>query len=145
MGFWGFTGWTRTLLTVSMSANGEPGMRSIQRSRRPADRTFLPAQQKGKVSISCPDCQSDLTHKSELLSSYWPSHGFGRIDAKNVTIFFSAGLFNTNLRQPGRQAQLMPKTINYSHRKRRPMVATRRALIWIEGSRFQGSGCSECA
>jgi hypothetical protein len=25
------------------------------------------------------------------------------------------------------------------------MVATRRTLIWIEGSRFQGSGCSECA
>jgi hypothetical protein len=39
----------------------------------------------------------------------------------------------------------MPKTINYSHRKRRPMGATRRTLIWIEGSRFQGSGCSECA
>ncbi len=39
----------------------------------------------------------------------------------------------------------MPRTINYSHRKRRPMVATRRALIWIEGARFQGSGCSECA
>jgi hypothetical protein len=39
----------------------------------------------------------------------------------------------------------MPKTINYAHRKRRPMVATRRTLIWIEGSDFQGSGCSECA
>lgn len=25
------------------------------------------------------------------------------------------------------------------------MVATRRTLIWTEGSRFQGSGCSECA
>jgi hypothetical protein len=25
------------------------------------------------------------------------------------------------------------------------MVATRRTQIWIEGSRFQGSGCSECA
>jgi hypothetical protein len=39
----------------------------------------------------------------------------------------------------------MPKIVNYSQRKRRPMVATRRTLIWIEGSRFQGSGCSECA
>jgi hypothetical protein len=25
------------------------------------------------------------------------------------------------------------------------MVATRRKLLWIEESRFQGSGCSECA
>ena len=25
------------------------------------------------------------------------------------------------------------------------MEATRRTMIWIEGSRFQGSGCSECA
>ena len=39
----------------------------------------------------------------------------------------------------------MPKTINYSDPKRRPMLATRRTLIWIEGSRFRGSGCSECA
>jgi hypothetical protein len=39
----------------------------------------------------------------------------------------------------------MPKIINYFHRKRRPMVAPRRSLIWIEGSHFQGSGCSECA
>jgi hypothetical protein len=39
----------------------------------------------------------------------------------------------------------MPKTINYSHRKRPPMGDTRRTLIWIKGSRFQGSGCSECA
>ena len=39
----------------------------------------------------------------------------------------------------------MPKTINYSDPKRRPMVGTRRTLIWIEGSRFRGSGCSECA
>jgi hypothetical protein len=39
----------------------------------------------------------------------------------------------------------MPKIINYSDFKRRPMVATRRKLLWIEESRFQGSGCSECA
>jgi hypothetical protein len=39
-------------------------MRSIQRSRLPADTTFLPSLKKGRVSISCPDCQSDLTHKS---------------------------------------------------------------------------------
>jgi hypothetical protein len=39
----------------------------------------------------------------------------------------------------------MHKTINYSDPKRRPMVATRRTLIWIESSRFLGSGCSECA
>jgi DNA-directed RNA polymerase subunit RPC12/RpoP len=62
--FGGFTGWTRTLLTVSMSPEGESGIRSIQRSRLPADMTFLPSRKKGKVSISCPDCQSDLAHKS---------------------------------------------------------------------------------
>ena len=39
----------------------------------------------------------------------------------------------------------MPKTINYSDPKRRPMLAKRRTLMWIEGSRFRGSGCSECA
>jgi hypothetical protein len=39
----------------------------------------------------------------------------------------------------------MLKPINYSDPKRRPMEATRRTMIWIEGSRFQGSGCSECA
>jgi hypothetical protein len=39
----------------------------------------------------------------------------------------------------------MLKTINYSDPKRRPLVATRRAMIWIEGARFQGSGCSGCA
>jgi hypothetical protein len=39
----------------------------------------------------------------------------------------------------------MPKATGDSHRKRSPMVATRRTLIWIEKSRFQGSGCSECA
>jgi hypothetical protein len=39
----------------------------------------------------------------------------------------------------------MPKIINYSLRKRRPVVAARRTLISIKGSRFQGSGCSECS
>jgi hypothetical protein len=39
----------------------------------------------------------------------------------------------------------MPKPINYSDLKRRPIVVTRRTMTWIEGSRFQGSGCSECA
>lgn len=39
----------------------------------------------------------------------------------------------------------MLKPINYSDPKRRPIVATRRTMIWIEGSRFQGSGCSECS
>jgi hypothetical protein len=39
----------------------------------------------------------------------------------------------------------MLKTINYSDPKRRPLVATRRTMISIEASRFQGSGCSECA
>lgn len=41
----------------------------------------------------------------ELLSPYWSSYVFGRIDALNVTIVFSAGVFNTDLRQPGRQGQ----------------------------------------
>ena len=39
----------------------------------------------------------------------------------------------------------MPKPINYSNLNRRPIVATRRTMTWIEESRFQGSGCSECA
>jgi hypothetical protein len=39
----------------------------------------------------------------------------------------------------------MPKPINYSDPKRRSIVATRRTMIWIEGSHFQGTGCSECA
>jgi hypothetical protein len=39
----------------------------------------------------------------------------------------------------------MPVTTNNSRRMGRPMVATRRTQIWIEGPRFQGSGCSECA
>jgi hypothetical protein len=39
----------------------------------------------------------------------------------------------------------MSKPINYSDPERRPMVATHRTMIWIKGSRFQGSGCSECA
>jgi hypothetical protein len=39
----------------------------------------------------------------------------------------------------------MPETTNNSYRMGRPMVATRRTQIWIEGPRFQGSGCSECA
>jgi len=39
----------------------------------------------------------------------------------------------------------MHEITNHSLRKGRPMVATRRKQIWIEGSRIQGSGCSECA
>jgi len=39
----------------------------------------------------------------------------------------------------------MPKITNYSHRKGGAKVAVRRTLIWIDRSRFQGSGCSECA
>jgi hypothetical protein len=39
----------------------------------------------------------------------------------------------------------MPKAINYSDPKRHPIGAARRTMIWIEGPRFQGSGCSDCA
>jgi len=39
-------------------------MRSIQRSRLSADVSSLPSLKKGKVAISCPYCQSDLTHRS---------------------------------------------------------------------------------
>jgi len=39
----------------------------------------------------------------------------------------------------------MPKPIHCSDPKRHPIMATRRTMIWIKGSRFQGSGCSECA
>jgi hypothetical protein len=39
----------------------------------------------------------------------------------------------------------MPKTAGDPHRKRSPMVAKRRTLIWTEKSWFQSSGCSECA
>jgi len=50
------------------------------------------------------------------------------------------------MNMPARESQaLVPKPINYSRRKGSPKVAVRRSLIWIEGSRFQGSGCSECA
>lgn len=37
-------------------------------------------------------------------------YGFGRIDAKNVTIVFFAGVFNTNLKQPG-----PARTMNAKH------------------------------
>jgi hypothetical protein len=36
----------------------------------------------------------------------------------------------------------MPRPIIYSDLKR---LAARRTMIWIEESRFQGTGCSECA
>jgi hypothetical protein len=39
-------------------------MGSIPRSRRSADVRTLPSLKKGKVSILCPYCQSDLTHRS---------------------------------------------------------------------------------
>ena len=39
-------------------------MRSIQRSRLPPNMSFLPSLKKGRVSISCPDCQNDLTYRS---------------------------------------------------------------------------------
>jgi len=34
--FGGLTGWTRTLLTVSMSPKGESGVRKVRRSRPPS-------------------------------------------------------------------------------------------------------------
>jgi transposase-like protein len=39
-------------------------MSSIQSSRLSADVSSLPSSKKGKVSISCPFCQSNLIHRS---------------------------------------------------------------------------------
>jgi hypothetical protein len=39
----------------------------------------------------------------------------------------------------------MLETTNYSHLARRPVVATLRTLICIEGRHFHGWRCSECA
>lgn len=39
-------------------------MRSIQRSELLVDVSSLPSLEKGKASISCPGCQSDLTRRS---------------------------------------------------------------------------------
>jgi hypothetical protein len=39
----------------------------------------------------------------------------------------------------------MPETATYSHLARRSRMEALRMLIWIEQSRFQGFGCSECA
>jgi hypothetical protein len=80
-----------------------------------------------------------------LLNRSWRFYKCDRIDAKNATIAFSAGPFNTNPRPYGWQGQLMPVTATISHLARHPRVATLRKLIWIEELRFQGWGCSECA
>jgi hypothetical protein len=39
----------------------------------------------------------------------------------------------------------MPESTTYLHLARRPQMDALRTLIWIEGPRFQGFGCSECA
>jgi hypothetical protein len=39
----------------------------------------------------------------------------------------------------------MPDTATYSALTRRHRVDTPRMLVWLEGPRFQGFGCSECA
>jgi hypothetical protein len=39
----------------------------------------------------------------------------------------------------------MPETATYPHLARRPRMEALRMLKWIEESRFQGFGCSECA
>jgi hypothetical protein len=80
-----------------------------------------------------------------LLNRSWRSYKFDRIDAKNTTIVFFAGPYDTNPRQYGCQGQLMPLTATISHLARHSRVATLRTLIWIEELRFQGWGCSECA
>ena len=79
------------------------------------------------------------------MSSYWPCFEFDRIDAKNATIVFSAGLYEINLRQPGQQRQPNPKTVASAHLPWRPEVTMLRKPIWIEKPHFQGYGCSECA
>ena len=39
----------------------------------------------------------------------------------------------------------MPESTTYLHLARRPQMDALRTLIWIEGPRFHGFGCSECA
>jgi len=68
MGFWGFYRLDEDIAdpkhVVSTSTKRESGLRQIQRSKLSADVSSLPSLKKGKVSILCPYCQSDLTHRS---------------------------------------------------------------------------------
>jgi hypothetical protein len=68
MGFWGFyrldVDIADSKYVVKTSSKGESGLRPIQRSRLSADVSFLPSLKKGKVRISCPDCQSGRIHRS---------------------------------------------------------------------------------
>lgn len=60
-----FTRWTKTLPTVSLSPEGNLRMRSLRRSRLPADVSVLPSWKRTAVPISCPDCQNGLTRRSK--------------------------------------------------------------------------------
>ena len=78
--------------------------------------------------------------REELLNRFWRSYEFDLLEAKNTTIVFSAGPFDTNPRQYGWQGQRMPVTATIAHLARHPSVATLRTLIWIEELRFSGLG-----
>jgi predicted Zn-ribbon and HTH transcriptional regulator len=63
--FEGFTGWTSTLRTVMVEAEGEQEVRSIQRSKLPAGMSSVPSLERAAVSIWCPGCQSDQIRRSK--------------------------------------------------------------------------------
>ena len=109
MGFWGFYPLDEDTPGREHVPKGESGMISIQEIETIVDVSLL-LSRKGPNGVDFVSRLSESIGSIDqepgaLLSPYWLFCGFGRIDAMNVTIVFSAGLFNTNLRQPGRQGQ----------------------------------------
>src|SRR6202521_1068955 len=64
MDFRGSTGWTGTLRSLIVEAEGELGMRSILKSRVPIGMPFVPSLESVAVSIGCPECQSNQVRRS---------------------------------------------------------------------------------
>jgi hypothetical protein len=93
-------------------------MRSIRRSMLRAELSSLPSLQRVAMSISCPGCRSDQIHRSRtrgIIESLVASYGFARIDAKNVTIVFSAGPYDPIPRKPCQHGEAVPETAAHSH------------------------------
>jgi hypothetical protein len=109
-------------------------MRSIQRLRLTAWSSFLPLLEKAEVSIWFPDCRSDQIHRSRTrgtIESLLAILLIRPYRCEECDYRFFAAPFEANLRQPGRQGQLMPQTTPYPRLAWRPRVATSRTLIWI--------------
>src|ERR1700722_15925765 len=64
MGFLGFYRLDEDTPDTEHVTKRKVSMRSIQRSRQSVNVSSLPSRKKGNVSISCPRCQSDRTHRS---------------------------------------------------------------------------------